>query len=123
MSRVDVQIKVSLSGKVVSSEDMNTLSKILTSSKTTSCGLARVDSQTTTMTVRSQMRKVFKTFRMNLTMFSVGKIPKYETGEVNRQVKGQLKDSTIIQHQKEKDHNQTVQQTAIMNNNPPNRYE
>jgi hypothetical protein len=58
-----------------------------------------------------------------MAMLYVGEIPKYETGEVNRQVKGQLKDSTIIQHQKEKNHNQTVQQTAIMNNNPPNRYE
>jgi hypothetical protein len=52
-----------------------------------------------TMTVRSQMREVFiKTFRTYLTMFYVGGIPKCETGEV-RQVKGQLKDSTIIQHQ------------------------
>jgi hypothetical protein len=49
--------------------------------------------------LRSQMREVFiKTFRMYLTMFYIGKIPKCETGEVI-QVKGQLKDCTIIQHQ------------------------
>ena len=71
------------------------------------------------------MRNVFKTFRMYLTMFYVGEIPKYETGEVNRQVKGQLKDCTILNttSKREKNHNQTVQQTAIMNNNPPNCYE